>query len=96
MDLNDECPWCDAGTAPVAPAVVGKTPETADLVAFIKQYATENYERDGWDVVVETYEDQQIADELGWCTTEAGAIRKMRAAVRPYASRRADIEALAF
>lgn len=37
---------------------------TQTLVGFIKQYALDHYEDGGWDVIVECWDDEQIADHL--------------------------------
>lgn len=57
------------------------TVEKQDLVEAVKQYALENYERGGWDYVVETYTDADIEAAIGRARTPAGAIRKVGAAV---------------
>lgn len=46
---------------------------TTQLVAFIKAHALTNYAK-GWDVVVETYEDAQIAEVLGNASSQKAAI----------------------
>lgn len=46
---------------------------TTQLVAFIKAHALTNYAK-GWDVVVETYEDAQIAEVLGDATSKKAAV----------------------
>lgn len=46
---------------------------TADLIAFIREYAIAHY-NEGWDVVVEAYDDAQIAEVLGKTTTKKAAL----------------------
>lgn len=46
---------------------------TTQLVAFIKAHAITNYAK-GWDVVVETYDDAQIAETLGNASSHKAAI----------------------
>lgn len=67
----------------------------AYLVA-IKAHALANYEKDGWDYVVECYDDAQIVEIIKTARTIAGAIKMMRAHVKPRADYRADIQAEAF
>jgi len=64
----------------------------AQYVLAIKAHAIANYEIDGWDYVVECYDDAQIADIVKTARTEKGAIRMMRAQVKPRADYRADIQ----
>jgi hypothetical protein len=64
----------------------------SDFTEAVKQHAIANYEIDGWDYVVECYDDAQIADIIKTARTEKGAIRMMRAQVKPRADYRADIQ----
>jgi hypothetical protein len=63
---------------------------TNTLVDFIKAHALANYENGGWDVVVECYDDAQIAEVLGDASTEAEAIEKFAFMVDIWADRQAD------
>jgi hypothetical protein len=67
-----------------------------DFTAAVKDYALAHYETDGWDYVVECYSDDEIAGIIKNCRTEKGAIKTMRARVKPRADYRADIQAEAF
>ena len=64
----------------------------------VKRHAIAHYEQDGWDYIVECYADAQIADIIKTARTEKGAIRMMRAHIKPRSDYRADIlrEAEAF
>ena len=64
----------------------------AQYVTAIKAHALTHYEQDGWDYVVECYDDAQIADIIKTARTEKGAIKMMRAQVKPRADYRADIQ----
>ena len=64
----------------------------AQYVTAIKAHAIAYYETDGWDYVVECYDDAQIADIIKTARTEKGAIRMMRAHIKPRADYRADIQ----
>lgn len=46
----------------------------ADLVAAVKSHARANYGRAGWDIVVECWDDQRIAERIGGCSTPEAAI----------------------
>lgn len=50
----------------------------AELVAAVKKHASENYEREGWDYVVECWADSDIADTIGKASTLDGAIRNVK------------------
>tara|TARA_R110000868_G_scaffold312251_1_gene573139 strand:+ start:213 stop:422 length:210 start_codon:yes stop_codon:yes gene_type:complete len=63
-----------------------------DFTNAVKQHALSHYEIEGWDYVVECYDDAQIADIIKTARTEKGAIRMMRAQVKPRADYRADIQ----
>ena len=52
-------------------------PTKAEIVAAVRKHAEANYERGGWDVLVECYSDEDILEELGRCRTVGGAIRKI-------------------
>lgn len=61
------------------------------LVDAVKAHAQQNYEKDGWDYVVESYTDAEIAEEVKNCRTEAGAIRKIGGIVKMRADYRDDV-----
>jgi len=65
-------------------------------LAAIKAHALTNYEKDGWDIVVECYDDTQIIEIVKNCRTIKGAIRAVRAHIKPRADYRADIQSEAF
>jgi hypothetical protein len=69
---------------------------TRDLVAAVKKHAAEHYEEDGWDYLVESYEDHEVAELIGGAKTERGAIRKVAATMRLLDERRRDIQSTAF
>jgi hypothetical protein len=59
------------------------------LIAQIREHAVANYEA-GWDVVVEAYTDQEIAEVIGKARTLSGAIKKFSAIVEAHNERVAD------
>ena len=65
-------------------------------LAAIKAHALANYEIDGWDYVIECYSDAEILEIIQKCRTEKGAIKTMRAHLKPHADYRAEIQAEAF
>lgn len=67
-----------------------------DLVQAVKDYATKNYNKGGWDVIVECWSDEQIAKCIGGARTERAAIRAVRQIVDAYADRQADAKNSAF
>lgn len=46
----------------------------AELIAAVKAHALANYDADGWDFIVECWEDREIAEAITGATTEAEAI----------------------
>lgn len=56
------------------------TARQTDLVAAVRAHALANYDG-GWDVIVEAYEDSEIAELIGKARTEKGAIKKVAAVV---------------
>jgi hypothetical protein len=65
-------------------------------LAAIKAHALANYEKDGWDYIVECYDDAQIVEIIKTARTINGAIKMVRARIKPRADYRADIQAEAF
>jgi hypothetical protein len=61
-----------------------------ELVQQVKWHAEENYEKGGWDVIVECWDDEQIAEQIGRARTVEGAIKKFKDIVSIYEDRFAD------
>lgn len=61
-----------------------------ELVEAVKDHATKHYDAGGWDVVVETYDDAEIAEVIGGARTVKGALAKFRPMVSVWADRQAD------
>ena len=70
----------------------------ADLVKAVKVHATSNYNSDGWDYVVEAFEDEEIATEIrkAGARTDREAIESVHKVVKELDDRRKDIQAEAF
>lgn len=66
------------------------------LVEAVKRYAVDNYERDGFDILVETYTDDDISEVIGGARTVRGAVYNAKRAVSAKAAYRAEVEATAF
>lgn len=62
------------------------------LVEAVKKHAIENYEKDGWDIAVECYDDATLASMIRGETTEAGAIKKVHCIVSVLDEVRSDIQ----
>ncbi len=68
----------------------------AQLVKAVKAHALEHYSDGGWDVIVETYTDDEIAAQIGQARTVRGALAKFADVVSVWADRQADAENSAF
>jgi DNA-binding LytR/AlgR family response regulator len=69
---------------------------TQELIDAVRAYAIAHYQRDGWDYVVESYSDSQIADLIKTARTAVGAIKMVRTDCKARADYRAEIQAEAF
>ena len=67
------------------------TPELAQLVVGVKKHALENYDSDGWDILVETYEDKEIVEVIEKCTDLACAIKHIGEQIGVIADVRSDV-----
>lgn len=67
-----------------------------ELVEAVKAHAVENYEDDGWDYLVECYDDQEVAELIGEATTVEDAIKAAAEIMRLLDERRRDIQATAW
>lgn len=74
---------------------LGKATE-AEQVQAVREYAERNYEKGGWDYIVECWSDDEIKDKIAGVKTRWGAIERIRACIAPLASYRADIQATAW
>ncbi len=67
------------------------TPKRRELIAAVRTHATENY-GNGWDVVVECYDDEQIAEVIGRARTTVGALAKFVPIIEVRADRQAEAD----
>lgn len=61
-----------------------------ELIAAVKAHALAHYNDGGWDVIVECYEDEQIAEVIGDSRTVHGALRNFASIIDVLADREAD------
>lgn len=69
-----------------------------EMVAGVRAHSMKNYERDGWDYVVECFEDSEIIEEIttAKATTVAEAIRAVGSLAKLLGERRQDVRAEIF
>ena len=67
------------------------TPKRREMIAKVRAHATENYSS-GWDVVVECYTDEEIAEVIGRARTTIGAIAKFAPIIEVRADRQAEAD----
>lgn len=65
----------------------------ATRLEAVKAYAQKNYEKGGWDYVIECWSDAQILDATAGSKTIIGALRMVSAQVKVMADYRDDIQA---
>ena len=64
-----------------------------DLIDAVRAHAVEHYNEDGWDYVVECWEDWEILAVVRGSKKESQAIRKVRKQVRALGDHRTEIQA---
>lgn len=64
--------------------------KTAELIEQIRAHALANYEAGGWDVLVECWSDEDIAEQIGKARTLRGALAKLADVIAIYSDRQAD------
>jgi hypothetical protein len=64
-----------------------------ELVAAVRAHALTHYEEDGWDYVVECWEDAYLLDAIGNARTLKGAVAKVRRHVKDLDEVRDDVRA---
>lgn len=65
----------------------------ADLIVAVRDHAYANYNSDGWDYLVECWEDGDILECLNGATTKEQAIHNVREALQPLADMRDEVRA---
>ncbi len=69
---------------------------TQELVRAIKDHALVHYEDGGWDVVVECWDDAEIAETIGEAGTIAEALDAFAPLIDVWSDRQADARNSAF
>lgn len=67
-----------------------------ELVQAVKDHALDHYEHDGWDYIVESFSDDEIAGELEGINNVDDAIETVGALAKLLADVRADVQAEIF
>jgi len=67
-----------------------------EWAASIRQHAKENYDRDGWDYIVECWEDSDIVKAWGDAKDLKQALANVHEVVQVMDSRRKDVESEIF
>lgn len=64
-----------------------------DLIAAVRRHAMENYERDGWDVLVECWDDGDILERISDANAQTpdAAIKACLSWVKLYDEKRREI-----
>lgn len=68
----------------------GYSRDRALLIVTVTNHAYANYERDGWDIVVECYSTEEIDKAIGHATSIPGAIRNVRQTFKLHHQRRKE------
>jgi len=66
--------------------------DMVDLIKAVRDHAMANYEKDGWDYIIECYSDEDIKEAIGGAKTVAGAIRNVKQIVSRMDDRRKDVQ----
>ena len=66
------------------------------LTAHVKKHANANYDKDGWDYIVECFTDAELGELIGNADTPNEAIRRVSRTAKLYNERRREIQAEAF
>jgi hypothetical protein len=63
------------------------------LVAAVRAHAIANYNKGGWDYIVECWEDEDIEKEIVGCRKPAGAIKKVGQCAKALGDYRDEVRA---
>lgn len=72
------------------------TPERKEWVAKIRKHAHENYEKNGWDYLVETYSDTDILFEIKDCKTYDASLKRIEQLMNILNDHRSEIKSTEF
>ena len=66
-----------------------------ELITAIRAHAIANYNHQGWDFLIECYDDKDILEEVGMAKTLKGAIRKLLPTLRAQDDYRKEYQQIA-
>lgn len=61
-----------------------------ELIQAVRSHAVANYNKDGWDFLVECWEDSQIEEQIGNARTPQGAIKSCKRVVKMLSGHRRE------
>ena len=68
----------------------------AALIAKIRTHALQNYEKDGWDYLIECWSDAEILEKVKDCRSYHGCIRKLQDTLKSMNEYREEIQSTAW
>jgi len=66
------------------------------LIAAVRAHAVRHYNEDGWDYVVECWDDEEITKVIGFAESEKAAIAAVHKVVKTMGDYRDEIQSTAF
>jgi hypothetical protein len=66
-----------------------------ELIKAVRDYALDNYEKGGWDILVECWDDEEIAEVIGGAKTPKAAIAACKRVIGTIDEYRSDVIATA-
>lgn len=67
-----------------------------ELIDAVREYAYQHYNKDGWDIVCETFDDEDIWNVIRGCRNASQSVRKMKKHIRVLHNHREEIAATAW
>ncbi len=68
------------------------TEKMASLIKAVRKHAQAHYEEDGWDYVVESFDDNELAEVIGNASTPELAIKRVKREVSIINDVREDVQ----
>lgn len=65
--------------------------DTQTLINAVKAHALANYEKGGWDIIVECWDDADILEQVGRCKSVKQAIRTVGAFAKALGGHRDEV-----
>ena len=66
-----------------------------ELIKAVRDHALDNYEKGGWDILVECWDDEEIAEVIGGAKTPKAAIAACKRVIGTIDEYRSDVIATA-